>query len=162
MEKFTKTIMSVVKAVACLALFGAVVCVALQVFTRYVLNNALFWTEQMTRFFFIWLVGLGIPLSFYEGGSFKFDLFYKKLYTVFGNVVGTITDIIVWASILIFSSYYFYWSLQLTLKMGSKVTAGVEMPMYFLYGIQPICAALLILVTANDIVVHIKKRKQLN
>lgn len=155
LAKIMKFIMTVVRILVTLLLVGTVVCTTLQIITRYVLGNSLTWTEQVTRYLFIWLVALGIPLSFYEGGSFKFDILIKKL----GVKVGVITDVIVWLCILGFSGYYFYWSLMLTIKAGGKLSAGIDIPYYFLYGAQPVCAFLLILVTVADIVKHVQDRK---
>mgnify|MGYP003388177999 CR=1 FL=1 len=43
-------------AVACIALM--VVCILIQVFFRYVLNNALPWTNEAARFLMLWITGL--------------------------------------------------------------------------------------------------------
>lgn len=156
LSKIVKGIMTGTKVLAHMFLLGTVVCTCLQIFTRYILHNALPWTEQLTRFCFIWVVSLGVPLSFYEGGSFKFDILIKKL----GNKVNHITDVIVWIACLGFSGYYFYWALTLTLKAGSKVSAGIEIPYYFLYGAQVICSFLLFIVLLDSIIRQIKERKQ--
>lgn len=158
MEKILKGIMSIVKVAVALLLTGTVVCGTLQIFTRYVLGNSLSWTEQLTRFLFIWLVALGIPLSFYDGGSFKFDILIQKFV---GNKpkLELITDIIVWIAIIAFSTYYFYWSLQLVIKAGAKTSAGIAIPYYFLYGAQPVSAFLLLCITITDMVKKLKARK---
>ena len=45
---------------ALLALFAVIiVCVSLQVFFRYVLNDPLTWSEELARFSFMWMVFLG-------------------------------------------------------------------------------------------------------
>ena len=155
LAKILKAVMTVVRILVALLLTGTVVSTTLQIITRYVLGNSLSWTEQVTRYLFIWLVALGIPLSFYEGGSFKFDILIKKL----GPKVGFVTDIIVWLAILGFSSYYFYWSLMLVIKAGGKLSAGIAIPYYYLYGAQPVAAFLLIWVTLADIVKYLQKRK---
>jgi len=156
LSKIVKAMMTVARVLAQLCLTGTVLCTLLQVFTRYVLHNAIPWTEQMTRFFFIWAVSLGIPLSFYEGGSFKFDILIKKL----GDKVNRLTDVIVWIACLGFSGYYFYWGLKLTLKAGAKVTTGIQIPYYFLYGAQVVCAFLLFVVLLDSTIRQIKERRK--
>ncbi len=159
MQKALKALMTVVRIIAAILVTGTVVCVTLQIFTRYVLGNSLSWTEQVTRYMFIWLVALGIPLSFYEGGSFKFDILVQKL-GVNNPIFSLITDIVVWASILGFSGYYFYWSLMLVIKAGAKIAAGVPVPYYFLYGAQPVCAGLLFLITLVDIITRLQNKNK--
>lgn len=156
MGKPLKVIMKICSVLVALSLIATVVCVALQIFTRYVLRNPISWTEQMTRLFFVWAVFLGIPLAFYEGEGFKFDLFVKKL----GRRVGVITDIVAWAVSLIFCGYMLYWTIVLTIKAGSKVTTGVEVKFYYLYGAIALCMFLLILVILDSVITYFKSLKQ--
>ena len=145
MGKPLKIIMKVVAALVALCLIATVVCVTLQIITRYFLRDPIPWTEQMTRLFFVWAVFLGIPLAFYEGEGFKFDLFVKKL----GPKVGFITDILAWVVSLGFCGYMLYWTIMLTMQAGSKVTVGVEVQFYYLYGAEALCMFLLILFSST-------------
>ena len=45
-----------------------VAVILLQVFCRYVLNNALPWPDEAARFMMLWLTGLMAPVAFRQGG----------------------------------------------------------------------------------------------
>ena len=55
------------------------IVVLLGVFTRYVLNDALPWTEEVARYILIWLSWLGGGIAMRRGSHIAVDLFIDKL-----------------------------------------------------------------------------------
>jgi len=53
---------------------GVFVTVIIGVFFRYVLNNALVWSEEMSRFCMLWMAFLGTPLVTYKGGHVAIEV----------------------------------------------------------------------------------------
>lgn len=64
-------------AVLCIALM--VVCILVQVFFRYVLNNALPWPDEAARFLMLWMTGLIAPSAYRIGGFVAIDMFERAL-----------------------------------------------------------------------------------
>ncbi|WP_085307989.1 TRAP transporter small permease [Planktotalea arctica] len=64
-------------AVACIALM--VLCILIQVFFRYVLNNALPWPDEAARFLMLWMTGLIAPSAYRVGGFVAIDMFERAL-----------------------------------------------------------------------------------
>ena len=65
---------------ALLALFAVIiVCVSLQVFFRYVLNDPLTWSEELARFSFMWMVFLGLGLAERDDQHIAVDFFVSKM-----------------------------------------------------------------------------------
>ena len=64
-------------AVLCIALM--VVCILIQVFFRYVLNNALPWPDEAARFLMLWMTGLIAPSAYRVGGFVAIDMFERAL-----------------------------------------------------------------------------------
>lgn len=64
-------------AAACMALM--VVCILVQVFFRYVLNNALPWPDEAARFLMLWMTGLIAPSAYRVGGFVAIDMFERAL-----------------------------------------------------------------------------------
>ena len=54
------------------------VVVLLQVIFRYVLNNPLHWTEEMSRFLLVWVVLLGAAIGIKQKSHFSLDIVVKK------------------------------------------------------------------------------------
>lgn len=61
----------------CLGLM--VVVILAQVFFRYVLNNALPWPEEASRFLMMWSTGLMAPTAFRRGGFVAIDMVIRML-----------------------------------------------------------------------------------
>jgi TRAP-type transport system small permease protein len=59
----------------CLGLM--VVAILAQVFYRYVLNNALPWPEEASRFLMLWSTGLMAPTAFRRGGFVAIDMIIR-------------------------------------------------------------------------------------
>jgi len=53
--------------------------VFLQVIFRYVLGQSLYWSEELSRYIFIWITMIGAALSLKSSSHFGLDLFFKKL-----------------------------------------------------------------------------------
>ena len=56
-----------------------VVFILLQVFYRYVLNNALAWPEEASRFLMLWTTGLMAPTAFRRGGFVSIEILTRLL-----------------------------------------------------------------------------------
>lgn len=59
-------------AVGCLGLM--VVIILMQVFARYILNNALPWPDEAARFFMLWMTGVVAPTAYRRGGFVAIDM----------------------------------------------------------------------------------------
>lgn len=63
--------------VICVA--AMVVAILIQVFFRYVLNNALPWPDEAARFAMLWMTGLMAPTAFRRGGFVSIDMVVRML-----------------------------------------------------------------------------------
>ena len=61
-------------ALGALALALMVGVILVQVFCRYVLNNALPWPEEASRFLMLWMTGLAAPAVYRQGGFVAIDM----------------------------------------------------------------------------------------
>lgn len=59
--------------------FSMTALVAVQVFCRYVLNESLFWSEELSRFFLVWLTFLGASCAYYHKVNPGVDFLYIKM-----------------------------------------------------------------------------------
>ena len=69
LERINTWILAICRKIAIVAMALMVVVILLQVFFRYVLNNALPWPDEAARFLMLWMTGLMAP-SAYRWGSF--------------------------------------------------------------------------------------------
>ncbi|MGR3494927.1 TRAP transporter small permease [Citreimonas sp.] len=67
------------KGLATAAIGLMVLCILLQVFFRYALNNALPWPEEAARFLMLWMTGLIAPAAYRRGGFVAIDMLQAAL-----------------------------------------------------------------------------------
>ena len=67
-QKFNDICGYIGSRVSAMALALMVVVILLQVFFRYVMNNALPWPDEAARFLMLWLTGLMAPIALRQGG----------------------------------------------------------------------------------------------
>ena len=67
------------RALGALCMAAMVVIILVQVFWRYVLNNALPWPEEAARFLMLWATGLMAATAFRRGGFVSIELFVRML-----------------------------------------------------------------------------------
>ncbi|MCY4447100.1 MAG: TRAP transporter small permease [Rhodobacteraceae bacterium] len=84
-------ILAICRFFAIIAISAMVVCILIQVFCRYVLNNALPWPEEAARFFMLWMTGLVAPSAFRWGGFVSIDLIKDAL----GNFLGSVLNLLI-------------------------------------------------------------------
>ena len=87
-------------------LFGLIiVCVVLQVFYRYVLNNPLIWSEELAKLAFIWMIFLGLCLAERERVHIVVDFFVDRMPALVQNILRVMIDVF---SIIILTTICYY------------------------------------------------------
>ncbi len=71
----------------CAAVVAMVVAILIQVFCRYVLNNALPWPDEAARFCMLWMTGLMAPTAFRQGGFVAIDTLSSMLPVRIGDLL---------------------------------------------------------------------------
>lgn len=141
-RKTADVLVKVIEHILWVLLTAAVICVVLQVFSRYVLGNSFTWTEQVARYMFIWMVMLGVPVAFHRKIFLNFDMIQNAL----PKKAQFVLDIFIKVGTMAFASYYFVASLQLVIQTWGRTTSGVKVPFWALYGAQPVFCVLLFIV----------------
>ena len=74
LEKINTFFLRIGRQFAWIAIFLMVVVIIIQVFFRYVLNNALPWPDELARFLMLWMTGLIAPSAYRWGGFVSIDI----------------------------------------------------------------------------------------
>lgn len=73
------------------ALLGLMVAIILiQVFFRYVLNNALPWPDEAARFLMLWMTGLMAPMAYRRGGFVAIEMVVDMLPRSIGAILSLV------------------------------------------------------------------------
>ena len=79
LEKINTFFLRIGRQFAWIAIFLMVVVIIIQVFFRYVLNNALPWPDELARFLMLWMTGLIAPSAYRWGGFVSIDILERFL-----------------------------------------------------------------------------------
>jgi TRAP-type C4-dicarboxylate transport system permease small subunit len=113
------------RSVAIVAIALMVVAILIQVFFRYVLNNALAWPDEAARFMMLWMTGLIAPLAYRRGGFVAIDMVLLALPARVGAIVSLFLLLI--AGLVLGMAVYIGWG-EVTGFGGRFTTASLYLP----------------------------------
>lgn len=143
MEKFLHTLALILDWLAMTLLGVLLVVVGLQIFFRYVLNHSLFWSEELARYLFVYLVFLGAAIMLRKKRHIQVSFFAERLAPSLQSMVAIFVDLLLLAFVVI----VFWQSLRLSAMVWTVPTAAMLIPWTFVYlGISLSMAAMFLIV----------------
>lgn len=120
-----ETVLRIGRAVGAVAVALMVVAILIQVFFRYVLNNALPWPDEAARFCMLWMTGLMAPTAFRRGGFVAIEMIQTVLPRIAGQLL-SLTLLGISLIVLIFAVQIGYG--EVTGFGGRFATASLYLP----------------------------------
>lgn len=126
----------------------------IQVIARYVFNSSLTWSEEFSRYLFIWQTWLGASVAFKENKHIQIEILESKL-----NVKGKITLNIIADIITLGFSIFLVMSgsnlVSQQIMRGTR-SAGLGIPLAFVYASLPVSSFIICFRLVGDITKRIK------
>lgn len=121
-----------VLTVLLVAAMAVVVCAG--VWWRYVLNNALAWSEETAKFLMVWLVFVGAPIALRQGGHAAIDVLPNLLAPRLRHALYTVVHGIVLGlmAVLVYQGGQFAWNGR------TQITATTSVSMLYVFGAIPV------------------------
>jgi len=114
-----------------------VVPVSLQIISRYTqLIPSYIWTEELSRFLFIWMVMLGAMIGIKEGTHFEVDIWPELSRR--GNAALKIASHVF---VLIFALVFIYWGIKFVQFGWYQESELAELPMPYIFVAWPLAGA---------------------
>jgi TRAP-type C4-dicarboxylate transport system permease small subunit len=111
--------------------------VSLQVFSRYTaLIPSYIWTEELSRFLFIWMVMLGAMIGIKEGTHFEVDIWPEL-----GPRANAALKIVSHVFVLIFALVFVHWGIKFVQFGWYQESELAELPMPFIFLAWPLTGA---------------------
>lgn len=126
--------------------------VAIQVFCRYVLNQSLFWSEELARFLLIWLSFLGACCAYYRQANPGVDFLYSKLSASLKKICSILTHL---ASMVLFLIMIVY-GIQFAYFVRLQISPALQIPKWTIMAIIPFCGSVLMIYAVNFLLTEIK------
>lgn len=145
MKKLLSVIDAVLSFLLIFTLLLLLVPVCMQIFSRYTeLIPRYMWTEEMSRFFFVWLIMVGATLGVREKMHFDVD-FLPQLSDQANRVLRFVCQLLM----LVFSGVIFYWGIEFTQFGWNQTSELADMPMWWIFIAWPISGFLWIVFLLN-------------
>ncbi|RLC00969.1 MAG: TRAP transporter small permease [Deltaproteobacteria bacterium] len=132
--------------------FTMALIVAVQVFCRYVLNQSLFWSEELARFLLVWLTFLGASSAYYRKVNPGVDFLYIKLPLVLKKASSILTHLASMALFVVMVVYgcKFAWFVRL------QISPALQIPKWIILSIIPISGVILLIHAATFLFAELK------
>jgi TRAP-type transport system small permease protein len=125
---------SLIKYLSFIVLSIMSVSAFLQVLYRYVIESSLSWTDELTRYLFIWLIFIGVAFSVRRDGHIAIESIFLFLKDHQKNGYKRIIYIIQIIFFLFLSVIGFYF----VITNFGNVSPGLQLPMGFVYLALPV------------------------
>ena len=114
----------------------SVALVALQIVFRYFINSSIPWSEELTRYIFIWQVWLGTSFAQRDGKHLKVEVLYTMMNPCGKKVLKTLSNVI-FLSFCLFLTVNGS-SLVMNLINRSTISPAMEIPLFLVYSSLPV------------------------
>jgi TRAP-type C4-dicarboxylate transport system permease small subunit len=129
-----------------------VIPVSLQIVSRYSgLIPSYIWTEEMSRFLFIWMVMLGAMIAIREATHFEVDVWPEL-----GAKANAALRIVSHVFVLIFALVFLYWGIKFVQFGWYQESELAELPMPFIFIAWPLAGATWLVFLAEHLVANVR------
>jgi TRAP-type C4-dicarboxylate transport system permease small subunit len=138
MEKILDGIHRLLIGLLAVTVILLMVPVSLQIFSRFTeIIPRYMWTEEMSRFLFIWMVMLGASVGVREGLHFDVDV-WPNLKPRTALLLKLVSN----ACIIFFACVVLYWGIEFTQFGWNQTSELADMPMWWIFIAWPLCGFL--------------------
>jgi len=144
------------KVMLCTFLSVMVLVMGVQVVARYVFNESLTWSEELTRYLFVWSAFISLPYTLKRGTALRID----QLITMFPNGAKKVINIVGYLLMIVFFGFMLYNSfgvVQSAINSGQKSPA-LGLPMYMVQVASVVSFGLAIFRAVQLTFISIKKQ----
>jgi len=155
-SKFTNMIYRITKILVLIFFITTIISSFSQVIARYVFIQPFRWTEELARYAFIWMSFLGASMAFKDNTNISIDTIATRLpkkIVYWGDLLFQLL-IIFFLAILIRGSY------EHIVKLGFRISVGLQIQMKYLYAAILTSFSLMIIYTIEIIINKIKELNQ--
>ncbi|HBD64162.1 MAG TPA: hypothetical protein DC038_06965 [Clostridiales bacterium] len=148
LEKFILYILAALFAVMVISLFY-------QIIMRFIFQSANAWSEELTRYAFIWMSMLGSSVATRRSRNMDVDFIVNRMPKNLKIINKFVTRGLIIAFLLVLIVY----GTNLVGITHKQLSAGIRIPMSYVYASVPVGAILILLFTVEIIADEIKSRR---
>ena len=123
-----------------------VIPVTIQIFSRYTaLIPSWIWTEELSRFLFVWMVMLGAMVGVREHTHFEVDVWPEL-----GPRANALLRIVSGLGVLVFALVFVWWGIQFVRFGWDQTSELAELPMTYIFIAWPVTGLVWVLFVAES------------
>jgi TRAP-type C4-dicarboxylate transport system permease small subunit len=156
MGKITKITDKILKYIIITFSISMVLIIFAQVVTRYVLRVPLSWSEELSRYLFIWVIFLGTAVAVGNKSHIIIDFIIRYLpvrFKVLGDLIVNII-VAVYLAIIIYSSF------KLLPIVSGSLTSALQVSYAYVYAALPISGVITIIYLVDNIINDVSKLRK--
>jgi len=158
LSKALDAILSIVRGICTTLMAAFVIIVLVSVFFRYVLNDSIIWSEQVSRYLFIWMIMLAMPILYREKANVAFDMLLNSFEDRKQRGVRLVFDFIM----VFFGTFMAVQAVGYMERLGGNILEGIGIPQWMVYISQPIGGFLLAFVALESALLRLRLRSRAN
>ena len=136
MKLVLKVFNNIERALITIMMMVMVILIFTQVFTRYVMSDSLGWTEEASRYLFIWLIFLSIGIAFVDKKHISIDILTDLFPKAIQKIIFQLSYIIlIGLSIFLFNEGI---NLVENLQNFGQKSSTLQIPMWMIYLSLPV------------------------
>ncbi len=128
-------------------LLATVVANVIQVFTRYVMNDPVFWTEEAIRYITVWFTFIGIAAVSQADEHMDMNMFNEIRSPTFQAAHKLLMHVLA----LVFGAIVLWQGWRYTMLNGSQTSPAAGVRMVYIYSALPVGGAALIIVSLHKL-----------
>ncbi len=114
------------------------VIVASQVFSRYVLNHSLFWSEELARIILVWLTFFAATVAYYHQVHPGVDTIFQRL----PGPVKKTAALISWLAGLVLFVVMIIWGIKFAWFVRLQITPALNLPKWIVMAVVPVAGVI--------------------
>ena len=129
-----------------------------QIFMRTIFNYSLSWTEELSRYIFIWQTWLGTSIALKYKQHIRVEILINIFKKAKNKKILEISVNLIWIA---FSIFLLYAGTLLCKSMIARnvLSSGMRIPLVFVYSCLPISSLIVLIKLMNDSINLIKREK---
>jgi TRAP-type C4-dicarboxylate transport system permease small subunit len=147
--KIKRVIDTMVNGVIVVMLFCMFIVVLIQVFTRFVLNNPLSWTEEIARYLMVWMGFLGTAVGLKYGLHMSLDIITNKTTGNFKLILHLVGNLLT----LIIGLLFLIYGYRLMLQGRNRLSMALQFKMEYVFLAFPVSGVLIIVNSIESMLV---------
>ena len=155
LEKISKTMTSIIEIFCGIVVLGQTVIIAAQVVTR-LMGISLPWSEELARFFLIWLTFLGCSLAIKQDSHLNVDFFVNMAPQKVKLVIGLFVKFLM----IVFFGILLVYGIKLSIAAMNTPSTSLQWPMGAIYMVLPVSGIISIYYVVMQTIEFVKSHKE--